>query len=517
MSVPVMSVSLLSTAVMLAASASVAVVAAGRDAARMEVAAASGVMSTAGVIPANSATPVTLRVPDRANATPWIAASGDFVAVAWGASAAAKMADVYVAVSRDGGQTFAAPVQVNTVAGEGRLGGELPPRVSLARRTGGADPEIVVLWNARGAVASIKMSKSRDGGKTFDAPIALSSSDAAGDRGWPALTVDGRGTPHAIWVDHRGLAATRREGGTHNHGGSNTAASTKATGAGAQAGAAGRATHGSADRAAHDGVAMAQQSGLYYASLPAAPVAAASIAADLERKLTPGTCYCCKTALVTGRDDALYAAWRHVYPGNLRDIAFSVSRDRGRTFSEPVRVSEDGWEIHGCPDDGPAMTVDTRGVVHVIWPTVIGGGTADPQGALFYASTSDGRTFTPRVRIPTLGSPKPGHPQIVADDRGRLIVAWDEVIDGQRIAVVRELHHAAAGGAITFGDPLRLTTPPVSAAGAASTSPAEASTYPVLASTSRGLLAVWTSGAPGASVIAVKPIDLPPPTATASR
>ena len=76
---------------------------------------------------------MTLRVPDRANATPWIAASGDFVAVAWGASAAAKMADVYVAVSRDGGRTFAAPVQVNTVAGEGRLGGELPPRVSLAR------------------------------------------------------------------------------------------------------------------------------------------------------------------------------------------------------------------------------------------------------------------------------------------------------------------------------------------------------------------------------------------------
>lgn len=463
------------------------------------------VASVAVVAARDGAAPVTLRVPDRVNATPWIAANGDFVAVAWGASAAAKMADVYVAVSRDGGQTFAAPVQVNTVAGEGRLGGELPPRVSLARRTGGADPEIVVLWNARGAVTSIKLSKSRDGGKTFDAPIALSSSDAAGDRGWPALTVDGRGTPHAIWVDHRGLAATRREGATHNHGAG------AASGGHATNGASGGAR--SADRATHDGVAMAQKSGLYYASAPAAAPAVVA-----EHKLAAGTCYCCKTALVTGRDDALYAAWRHVYPGNLRDIAFSVSRDRGRTFSAPVRVSEDGWEIHGCPDDGPAMTVDTRGVVHVIWPSVIGGGTADPQGALFYASTSDGRTFTPRVRIPTLGSPKPGHPQIVADGRGRLVVAWDEVIDGQRIAVARELHFAAAGGAITFGDPLRLTTPPVGApTGAATTGSGEASTYPVLASTSRGLLAVWTSGAPGASVITVKPIDLPPPTATASR
>jgi hypothetical protein len=479
--VSMVSVSLVSTAVMLMAAA---------------------MPATPASSASTDAAAVTLRVPDRANATPWIAASGDFVAVAWGASAGAKMFDVYVAVSRDGGRTFAAPVQVNTIAGEGRLGGELPPRVSLTRRSGdagrsgssggagSADPEIVVLWNARGTVTSIKMSTSRDGGKTFDAPVALSSADAVGDRGWPSLTVDGRGTPHAIWVDHRGLAEARREGATtHAHGGASNGA----------------------DRAAHDGVAMAQKSGLYYASLPASRANAAAPAAavpanpaDIERQLTAGTCYCCKTALVTGRDDALYAAWRHVYPGNLRDMAFSVSRDRGRTFSAPVRVSEDKWEIHGCPDDGPAMTVDKRGTVHIIWPTVIGAGTDEPQGALFYASTSDGRTFTPRVRIPTLGSPKPSHPQIATDDRGRLVVAWDEVIDGQRTAVVRELHQSSSGRPVTFGEPLRLTTN-------------EASTYPVLAPTSRGLLAVWTSGAAGASVITVRQIDLPPPIATASR
>jgi hypothetical protein len=160
------------------------------------------------------------------------------------------------------------------------------------------------------------------------------------------------------------------------------------------------------------------------------------------------------------------------------------------------------------------MTVDKRGIVHIIWPTVIGSGTAEPQGALFYASTSDGRTFTPRVRIPTLGSPKPSHPQIAADDRGRLVVAWDEVVDGQRTAVIRELHTAADGRAITFGDPLRLTT---TSAATSDPSTGEPSTYPILAATSRGLLAVWTSGAANASVIAVKPIDLPPPTATASR
>ena len=50
------------------------------------------------------------------------------------------------------------------------------------------------------------------------------------------------------------------------------------------------------------------------------------------------------------------------------------------------------------PDDGPAIGVDGRGTVLLAWRTVIGG--ADPEGALFYASTSDGRTFTPESESP---------------------------------------------------------------------------------------------------------------------
>ena len=74
---------------------------------------------------------------------------------------------------------------------------------------------------------------------------------------------------------------------------------------------------------------MAQKSGLYYAA------SAGGGRCPPERALAMGVCYCCKTALAAGADGALFAAWRHVYPGNLRDIAFSVSRDSGRTFSAP--------------------------------------------------------------------------------------------------------------------------------------------------------------------------------------
>ena len=80
-----------------------------------------------------------LGVVGRSNATPWVAGGGSLVAVAWGASVEGKT-DVFVAVSHDSGQTFGAPVQVNTIPGEARLGGELPPRVAVTSGRGSSQP-----------------------------------------------------------------------------------------------------------------------------------------------------------------------------------------------------------------------------------------------------------------------------------------------------------------------------------------------------------------------------------------
>jgi hypothetical protein len=385
---------------------------------------------------------LTLGVPGRSNATPWIAADGRFVAVAWGATAAGKT-DVFVAVSRDSGRTFAPPVQVNTVAGEARLGGELPPRVAIASHPGTTAPEVVVLWTARAGATEIKMARSADGGLTFAQPVVLQSRGAAGDRGWTALSLDRRGAVHAIWLDHRELAAGRANDAARTH-----------------------REHG----AGHDGVAMAQKSGLYYAAVRDVP--------GPERELAKGVCYCCKTALATRDGGMIFAAWRHVYPGNLRDIALAVSRDGGNTFGTPVRVSEDNWAINGCPDDGPAMAVDEEGTVHVIWPTVIDG--PQPEGALFHTSTRDGRTFSTRTRIPTLGSPKPAHPQVLADGAGRLVVAWDEYVEGKRVGALRRLH-LRGDAPPTFGEIISI----------AIDGPA---IYPVLAAAGGEVLAAWSTG-----------------------
>jgi hypothetical protein len=389
---------------------------------------------------------VTLHVDGRSNQAPWVAASGNTVAVAWGASLDGR-SDVFVAMSRDGGRRFDPPKQVNDVPGEARLGGELPPRVDLRQTSSGA-LEVIVVWTARAAATEIKLARSADGGRTFSAPITLQAAGAAGDRGWPALTVDASGTAHVVWLDHRGMAAGADEHAHHKSG-------------------------------EYDGVAMAQRSGLYYR---------ASGETNLpERQLTPGVCYCCKTALVASPSGALYAAWRHVYPGNIRDIAFTASRGGGHSFAPPIRVSEDRWQLNGCPDDGPAMVVDTTGRVHVIWPTVLQGD--EPEGALFYATSDDGRRFTPRVRVPTMGSPKPSHPQISADSNGRVMVAWDEVIDGTRSAFVREL--APDASKLQATEPIRLD-------------PHNSSMYPVMAAVADATVVAWTSGTAGTSVIRLR-------------
>jgi hypothetical protein len=404
-----------------------------------------------------SSAPVSLTLPGRSSATPWVAASGSFVAVAFGATNASGT-DVFVAVSRDAGRTFSSPNLVNAIAGEARLGGEFPPRVALTARDGPKDPEVAVLWTARGTSTEIKTARSRDGGRTFDTPVTLQAIGAAGTRGWPALTLDQQGTAHSIWLDHRGMAATAHSEGNHP---------------------------GHRAAVPQDGVAAAQKSGLYYAS--------AGGASTGEHELTKGVCYCCKTALVAGADGTLYAAWRHVYAGNLRDMALTVSRDGGRTFSEPVRVSEDRWAINGCPDDGPAMAVDKTGVAHLVWPTVIDG--PQPQGGIFYATTRDGKQFTARVRIPTLGSPKPSHPQIVVDRAGRVVVAWDELIEGRRVAAAREVKVQPDGTAM-FGDPIDLAT-------------GESGVYPVLAASDQGLVAVWTTGSGEQSAVRARTLTFP--------
>jgi hypothetical protein len=241
--------------------------------------------------------------------------------------------------------------------------------------------------------------------------------------------------------------------------------------------------HGGSAQQKTDGVARAQLSKLLFATLGTASSA---------HEIAAGVCYCCKTSLTTDGGAGIYAAWRHVYDGNIRDIAFSKSADGGRTFSPPVRVSDDHWVLDGCPENGPALAVDRERRIHVVWPTLLPGTPKDapPALGLFYAMSRDGQHFTPRQQIVTEGVPR--HPQIALGPQGQFIVVWDEQAPGiHRVAFAR--------GTPDGNGNTRFVRQSV-----ADSAPA---TYPVVAVTTAGTVIAWTSGPSGQTVIRTRIAD----------
>ncbi len=399
---------------------------------------------------------VSLSIPGRTSATPSVAADGSFVAIVWGASSPDGATDVFAASSRDGGRVFGAPVRVNDVDGDARLNGEQPPQVGLVRRAG-HEPAIAVVWTTKGRRGTrLLQARSDDGGRSFGRSQIVPGTDEAGNRGWQAVSVEPSGRVNVAWLDHRELASDSTMAVAHHE-------------------------HGGGQKM--DGVAMAQKSKLFVGSLDGSLP---------PRAITGGVCYCCKTALVSEPGGRIYAAWRHVYSGNLRDMAFAMSRDGGRAFSEPVRVSEDQWVLEGCPDDGPSMAVDPKARIHLVWPTLVPGEKNDQTIGIFYATSANGSTFSARERIRTEGIPH--HPRLVALGDGQLIAAWDESGDGtRRIAIGRG--RPDPNGRIAFR---RETLP----------STEGPSVYPAIAVANDAILVTWTSGSSSLSSIRVVRLPL---------
>jgi hypothetical protein len=378
-----------------------------------------------------------------------------FIALAWSASTSGG-SDIYSAVSRDGGATFSAPSRVNAIDGDARTGGEQPPRVVLIPATKGTTPEIAVVWSTKAPGATrLLVARSRDGGKSFGAAVIIPGADGAGNRGWESVAVDPAGHVFALWLDHRNVAA-RSPSAMHHQDSSGAPPVAPALKA--------------------DPVEKAAQSQLYFSALDGA------IAPYV---ITVGVCYCCKTSLVAPGNKSVYGVWRHVFPGDQRDIGFVVSRDGGRTFAAPVRVSEDKWEFDGCPENGPAIAVDRQQRAHVVWPTPADG-KLESGLSLFYAMSGDGHTFAPRVRVPTDG--QPSHVQIVSSADGRLTVAWDEIVGGGRRIKLARARPDASG---------RPTFEAVAVAGAAN------GTHPALATTAEGTIVAWVRHEEHGNVIAV--------------
>jgi hypothetical protein len=111
-----------------------------------------------------------------------------------------------------------------------------------------------------------------------------------------------------------------------------------------------------------------------------------------EAVLDERICECCQTSAALTAEGPI-AVYRDRSPEEVRDIYY-VRRQQGGGWSEPKPVHADGWQINGCPVNGPSVAADGRRVA-VAWFTGAGD---EPRVNIAYSGDA-GATFGSPVRV----------------------------------------------------------------------------------------------------------------------
>ena len=143
--------------------------------------------------------------------------------------------------------------------------------------------------------------------------------------------------------------------------------------------------------------------------------------------LDPRTCTCCQTSATLTKDGDILSVYRDRSPTEVRDIA--LTRYKDGVWSTPKHVANDGWEINGCPVNGPAIDAQGGSVV-VAWFTA-----ADDRPAVNVAFSKDGGgNFGAPVQVDA-GSPQ-GRVDVLMRDAQSAVVSWVEYThNGEAIMV----------------------------------------------------------------------------------
>jgi hypothetical protein len=247
-----------------------------------------------------------------------------------------------------------------------------------------SDGTLAASWLARVGSETyaygVQVSLSRDGGKTWSAPIVPHSDRSANEHGFVSMAAVDAGRFVIVWLDGRARSAT----------------------------AAAPAAHGEAEGHGGGGI------GLFGAALDRDGKVVA------ERTIDPRTCECCPTSIERVGDSLLVAYRDHADDGT-RDCAIVSVTAEGN--SEPRPIHADGWKADGCPVNGPALA--SRGEeVAAAWYSEAKG---RPQ-VLIALSADGGKTFGEPIGIDD-GNPVGRVDLATHPDQGWLAV-WLERGDG---------------------------------------------------------------------------------------
>ena len=149
-----------------------------------------------------------------------------------------------------------------------------------------------------------------------------------------------------------------------------------------------------------------------------------------EVELDARVCECCGTSAVKTANGAL-VAYRDRSEANVRDI--SVVRWHNGHWSPPYTLYQDGWEINGCPVNGPALAAAGERV-SAAWFTAA----QDSARVQVILSDDDGATISSPVRVDD-GNPI-GRVDLVMLEDGSSLVSWMENSDDDALLRIRRVH-----------------------------------------------------------------------------
>lgn len=214
-----------------------------------------------------------------------------------------------------------------------------------------------------------------------------------------------------------------------------------------------------------DGRDMTMQEGVQAGAMSLRSALVGEVA-EGDIRLDGRICDCCQTAAAVTADGPV-VVYRDRSEREIRDI--KLVRRTAAGWSEPIVVGADGWEIDGCPVNGPVVAASGRNVA-VAWFT---GGA--PAVRVQIAFSRDGGATFGKPLILDDGTPI-GRVDLALDGDGSALVSWYAFAgEGAALQLRRAFPEGRLGPVTTY----------------ATTTPGRSSGFPRLLLEKGRILLVW--------------------------
>jgi len=272
--------------------------------------------------------------------------------------------DLFFTSSSDLGDSWSAPLRVNSTPGEVSDHGENSP-ILLSSPDGAT---LYAVWNARDpknpSGTHVKFSRSSAMNPSWSEAVVVNDDPQPVSHSFQGAAVAPDGSIYVAWLDARERAG--QDESHHGHTGGTSALYIS------------RSTDGG--RTWGKNVRVAGR-----------------------------VCPCCRASVGFSRG-RVHVSWRGVDDGDLRDIYVASSSDGGATWGKPVLVARDGWKINGCPHVGASLaTLGDR--LYVAWFSE-----AQDHPAIFLAYSDDGGEHFQGKQMVSENTADPTHPFLASGD-----------------------------------------------------------------------------------------------------